>query len=120
MNVWNQTDAPQTPRNESSTFKLGQAGLAAPCTSGHVTSNEVEPDFVVVPETDSLLGKNGYVWKTKPNKNGKTRSINVVHVRPGPIPAIKGLVQPASSFQLFFLIVFYRKQSFTQMRKSTD
>nr|CAI5862599.1 unnamed protein product [Callosobruchus analis] len=97
MNVWNETNATQTSRNETLTPKLGQAGLAAPCISGHVTPNEVAPDCVLVPETDSLLGKNGYVWTTKPKKEGKTPSINVVHVRPGPVPAVKGLVQPASS-----------------------
>nr|CAI5861789.1 unnamed protein product [Callosobruchus analis] len=102
MNVWNETNATQTSRNETLTPKLGQAGLAAPCISGHVTPNEVAPDCVLVPETDSLLGKNGYVWTTKPKKEGKTPSINVVHVRPGPVPAVKGLVQPASNFQLFF------------------
>nr|CAI5846797.1 unnamed protein product [Callosobruchus analis] len=81
------------------TPKLGQAGLAAPCISGHVTANEVASDCVLVPKTDSLLEKNGYVWTTKPKKEGKTPSINVVHVRPGPV---KRLVRPASNFQLFF------------------
>nr|CAI5869078.1 unnamed protein product [Callosobruchus analis] len=121
MNVWNETNATQTSRNETLTPKLGQAGLAAPCISGHVTPNEVAPDCVLVPETDSLLGKNGYVWTTKPKKEGKTPSINVVHVRPGPVPAVKGLVQPASVFKRALvapLLLCYENPAFAFSRFS--
>nr|CAI5849289.1 unnamed protein product [Callosobruchus analis] len=100
-NVWASDDSIADPDFISDDNDVEEA-FENELMNGHVTANEVASYCVLVPETDSLLGKNGYVWTTKPKKERKTPSINVVHVRPGPVPAVKGLVQPAINFQLFF------------------
>lgn len=80
-------------------------------------------DCIVVPEADTLLGKNGYVWKTQAKKGGKTPSINVVHIRPGPIQEARELLQPVSNFQFFLpdtllnKIVFHTNQEINRRNK---
>ena len=66
-------------------------------------------DCIVVPKADTLLGKNGYVWKTQAKKRDKTPSINIVHIRPSPIQEARELIQPVSNFQFFFPDTFLNK-----------
>lgn len=68
-----------------------------------VNPNGGVKERVVVPNVDTMEGKDNFVWQTKCTENtGKTLAKNVVHIRPGPNATGRDAFSPTECFQLFF------------------
>lgn len=60
-------------------------------------------NYIIVPSEFVLNGKNGYRWKTKFSfSGGKTPSLNVVYIRPGPIAPLRNIIDPLHALKTFF------------------
>ncbi|CAG9828722.1 unnamed protein product [Diabrotica balteata] len=51
------------------------------CSSNFLEGVAIDLEHIIVPDGDTLKGKNGYLWETTPQAIGKTPVINVVHAK---------------------------------------
>lgn len=56
----------------------------------------------MIPNFETLEGKNGYKWSSKAKVEGKIPGKNIVHIRPGPVAEVRQILDPLRIFQLFF------------------
>lgn len=67
------------------------------------TDNDAEQGLVIVPDSDTLIGKDDFVWTTTDKKDqGKTPARNIVHIRPGPVGNAREATTPMECFKTFF------------------
>lgn len=63
---------------------------------------EEDPGYIIIPERETLKGKNGYKWTSESKRTGKTPTMNIVHVRPCPASDARNILDPVRIFQIFF------------------
>lgn len=98
-----------TKKKRVSTTKKGAENL-------HLLSNQ-EPlpaaptsSYVVECDVPQLMSKQGFVWKTKPEKSQvKVPKRNIIHTRQRPAPNVLNMLQPSECFNLFFSTDMHEK-----------
>jgi len=73
------------------------------------TCQNIPRESLICFDTDNVVGKNGFIWKSKPYllpSTSKTTAKNIVHIRPGPTKNAIYASEPLECFYYFSRLIF--------------